>query len=268
MTSTSQRLLIFVARPCGESTSFGQIADSILPADIFARYQRMIGHQVLMASGSDLHGGTSPSDAGQSDYHLRSLAARLGISFDLYAVTGEDSHRQCTQDIFQRLYQQHFIFNDTIDSPYCAHDQRFLPDASVTGTCPYCGADDAGGDRCTRCGRTLDPTQLLESSCRLCGNKSVEIRETKHFFLDLPQLTAPLRKWLQVGKEHWRASAHNLSLGCLKDGIVPRVITVVSRDDDGSTPIPLPGYEDKRLSAWFDGIVGYFLHCRVGKTPG
>src|SRR5262249_51327510 len=154
--------LIFVAWPHVEPISPGQIAESILPADIFARYQRMSGHQVLMASGSDLRQASSGRDARQRESHLRLLAAKLGISFDLHAGTDGESHHQCTQDIFQRLYQQRLIFKDSIDSPYCARDQRFLPDASVTGTCPYCGAEAAGGNQCTRCGRTLDPTQLLE----------------------------------------------------------------------------------------------------------
>jgi methionyl-tRNA synthetase len=257
-SSTSRHLLIFVAWPYSNNISFGQIAGSILPADIFARYQRMSGHQVLMVSGSQLHPHLPTQNAEHREHQIRLLSARLGISFDLYAGAGGESHRQYTQDIFQRLYQQRLIFKDSIDSPYCAHDQRFLPDRWVTGTCPYCGEQDAGGDQCTGCGRALDPTQLLESSCRLCGSKSVEIRETEHFFLDLPLLAGPLRQWLQMGKEHWRPSALNLSLGCLTDGLVPRVISVVSGDVDGGTPIPLSGYEDKRLSAWFDGVVGYF----------
>jgi methionyl-tRNA synthetase len=244
----------------------GQVAGSILPGDIFARYQRMAGNQVLMVSGSDMHGtpitldadrqGVSPRElATRYHEHILRIWQRLGISFDLYTATGTENHYRQTQAFFLRLLERGYVFKDTMESPYCAIDRRFLPDRYVEGTCPYCGFPEARGDQCDNCGRTLDPTQLLEPRCRLCGNRSVEVRATEHFFLDLPKLADRLRTWLQSGKEHWRPNTLNFALNWLKEGLRPRAIT---RDLDWGVPIPLPGYEDKRIYVWFDAVIGYY----------
>ena len=180
---------------------------------------------------------------------------RLSISFDLYTETTTANHYKVTQDFFLRLYEKGYIFKDTMESPYCPHDKRFLPDRYVEGTCPYCGYTEARGDQCDNCGRTLDPTQLIAPRCRLCGRTDVEIRETEHFFLDLPKFEEPLRQWLQHGKEHWRPGALNFALNWLKEGLRPRAIT---RDLDWGVPVPLPGYEDKRIYVWFDAVIGYY----------
>ena len=264
---TRRRILVCVAWPYAKtSTHVGQIAGAYLPGDIFARYHRMAGSQVLMVSGSDMHGTPITVDADKEGVTPRELATRyhqqiveiwrgLGISFDLYTETTTANHYQQTQAFFLRLYEKGFIFKDTMESPYCPIDRRFLPDRYVEGTCPYCGYEGARGDQCDNCGRTLDPTQLIAPRCRLCGSPNVEIRETEHFFLDLPQFEPSLRTWLQRETGLWRPNVLNFALNWIKEGLRPRAIT---RDLDWGVPIPLPGYEDKRIYVWFDAVIGYY----------
>src|SRR5258707_2762325 len=266
-SSAAQRILVCVAWPYAKSsTHVGQIVGAVLPGDIFARYHRLAGNDVLMVSGSDMHGTPITVDADKegvtpqalaSRYHQQILEIwqRLGISFDLYTTTTTANHYRQTQTFFLRLLEKGYIFKDTMESPYCPVDQRFLPDRYVEGTCPYCGFESARGDQCDNCGRTLDPTQLIAPRCRLCGSRDVEIRPTEHFFLDLPQFERPLRHWLQTNKEHWRPNVLNFALNWIKEGLRPRAIT---RDLDWGVPIPLPGFEDKRMYVWFDAVIGYF----------
>ncbi|HST89729.1 MAG TPA: methionine--tRNA ligase [Ktedonobacterales bacterium] len=265
--SHPERILVCVAWPYAKSaTHVGQIVGSILPGDIFARYWRMRGGDVLMVSGSDMHGTPITVDADREGVTPRELATRyhrqivemldrLGIGFDLYTETTSENHAQRTQEFFLRLLERSYVFKDQMDSPYCPHDRRFLPDRYVEGTCPYCGYESARGDQCDNCGRTLDPTQLLAPHCRLCGRPDVEIRATEHFFFDLPKFEQPLRAWLLANKDHWRPNALNFALNWLKEGLRPRAIT---RDLDWGVPIPLPGYEDKRIYVWFDAVIGYY----------
>src|SRR5690348_7499063 len=265
--SHRERILVCVAWPYAKSaTHVGQIVGSILPGDIFARYWRMRGGDVLMVSGSDMHGTPITVDADREGVTPRELATRyhrqivdmldrLGISFDLYTETTTENHAQRTQEFFLRLLERGYVFKDQMDSPYCLNDRRFLPDRYIEGTCPYCGYESARGDQCDNCGRTLDPTQLLTPHCRLCGRPDVEIRATEHFFFDLPKFEQPLRAWLLANKDHWRPNALNFALNWLKEGLRPRAIT---RDLDWGVPIPLPGYEDKRIYVWFDAVIGYY----------
>ncbi|MEO7003513.1 MAG: methionine--tRNA ligase [Ktedonobacterales bacterium] len=267
--TAAQRILVCVAWPYARSaTHVGQIAGSFLPGDIFARYQRMAGRAVLMVSGSDSHGTPITVDADREGvtprelverYHAQivDVLERLGISFDNYTKTITENHYRVTQDFFLRLLDQGYLFKDTMESPYCPTDKRFLPDRYILGTCPYCGYNDARGDQCDNCGRTLDPTQLIDPRCRLCGSveSQIEIRATEHFFLDLPKLEPRLRAWLQTGKDHWRPSVVNFVLNWFKEGLRPRAIT---RDLDWGVPVPLPGYEDKRIYVWFDAVIGYY----------
>jgi methionyl-tRNA synthetase len=246
----------------------GQIVGAYLPADTFARYHRLAGNHVLMVSGSDEHGTPILVDAEREGITPREFVARyhrqicevwdrLGISWDLYTETGTENHYRITQDFFLTLYKKGYIFKDTMQSPYCPTDRRFLPDRYVEGTCPHCGFPSARGDQCDNCGRTLDPIDLINSRCRLCGSKErpLEIRDTEHFFLDLPKLQEPLMAWLSKEKDHWRANTLGFAMNWLKEGLRPRAIT---RDLDWGVPIPLEGYEDKRIYVWFDAVIGYF----------
>ncbi|HKV85099.1 MAG TPA: methionine--tRNA ligase [Ktedonobacterales bacterium] len=263
----ARRILVCVAWPYAKtSTHVGQIAGAYLPGDIFARYHRLAGNDVLMVSGSDMHGTPITVDADKEGVTPRELATRfhvqileiwrrLGVSFDLFTETTTPNHYRQTQAFFLRLYEQGYIFKDTMESPYCPNDRRFLPDRYVEGTCPYCGYESARGDQCDNCGRTLDPTQLIAPRCRLCGQSNVEIRETEHFFLDLPKFEPRLRTWLQAETGHWRPNVVNFALNWIKEGLKPRAIT---RDLDWGVPIPLAGYDDKRIYVWFDAVIGYY----------
>ncbi|HLL80451.1 MAG TPA: methionine--tRNA ligase, partial [Ktedonobacteraceae bacterium] len=238
------------------------------PADTFARYHRLAGNKVLMVSGSDEHGtpilvdsereGISPRKFVERYHHqILEVWERLGMSWDLYTETGTENHYRITQDFFLTLYDKGYIFKDTMESPYCPTDRRFLPDRYVEGTCPHCGYPSARGDQCDNCGRTLDPVDLIDPRCRLCGSKDskLEIRPTEHFFLDLPKLQEPLEQWLNDGKDFWRPNTIGFVHNWLREGLRPRAIT---RDLDWGVPIPLEGYEDKRIYVWFDAVIGYF----------
>ncbi|GHO91379.1 methionine--tRNA ligase [Reticulibacter mediterranei] len=265
----NEHILVCVAWPYAKSsTHVGQIVGAYLPADTFARYHRLAGNHVLMVSGSDEHGTPILVDAEKqgitprefvADYHRQicEVWESLGISWDLYTETGTDNHYRITQDFFLTLYKKGYIFKDTMQSPYCPTDRRFLPDRYIEGTCPHCAYPSARGDQCDNCGRTLDPIDLIDPKCRLCGSKTskLEMRQTDHFFLDLPKLQAPLEQWLSQGKEHWRPNTMGFVMNWLKEGLRARAIT---RDLDWGVPIPLEGYENKRIYVWFDAVIGYF----------
>jgi len=265
----NEHILVCVAWPYAKSpTHVGQIVGAYLPADTFARYNRMAGNSVLMVSGSDEHGTPILIDAEREDISPREFIARfhkqildvwerLGMSWDLYTETDTANHYRITQDFFLKLYEKGYIFKDIMQSPYCPTDHRFLPDRYIEGTCPNCGYPAARGDQCDNCGHTLDPIDLINPICRLCGSKdsTLEIRPTEHFFLDLPKLQQPLTEWLSQEKDHWRHNTLGFVMNWLKEGLRARAIT---RDLDWGVPIPLPGYEDKRIYVWFDAVIGYF----------
>lgn len=271
----NEYILVCVAWPYAKSsTHVGQIVGAYLPADTFARYHRMAGNHVLMVSGSDEHGTPILVDAERQGITPREFVTRyhrqicevwekLGISWDLYTETGTSNHYRITQDFFLTLYEKGYIFKDSMLSAYCPTDRRFLPDRYVEGTCPNCGYTGARGDQCDNCGHTLDPIDLIDPKCRLCGSRDgqkdalnrVEMRMTDHFFLDLPKLQEPLQQWLSEGKEFWRPNTLAFAMNWLKGGLRPRAIT---RDLDWGVPIPLEGYEDKRIYVWFDAVIGYF----------
>ena len=265
----NEHILVCVAWPYAKSaTHVGQIAGAYLPADTFARYHRMAGNHVLMVSGSDEHGtpilveserlGINPRDF-VAQYHAQILDVwqKFGMSWDLYTETGTENHYRITQDFFLTLYEKGYIFKDTMLSAYCPTDRRFLPDRYVEGTCPNCGYPGARGDQCDNCGHTLDPVDLIDPKCRLCGSREskLEMRMTEHFFLDLPKLQQPLYDWLSHEKDHWRPNTLSFAMNWLKEGLHARAIT---RDLDWGVPIPLEGYEDKRIYVWFDAVIGYF----------
>ena len=260
----TERILVSVAWPYANgSIHIGQVAGCYLPADIFARYHRMNGNEVLMVSGADAHGtpvtltaeqrGTSP-DQVSSGYQAEFLDnwARLGISFDLFTSTHTDNHTAVVQEMFLTLLNNGYIYKDTMMQPYCETDSRFLADRYVEGTCPHCGADGARGDQCDSCGRTLDPKDLIGMACRLCGG-GPEIRETEHFFLKLSAFEERLQEWV-ADKTHWKPNVRNFTRGYLDGGLHDRAIT---RDIEWGVPVPLEGYATKRIYVWFEAVIGY-----------
>ncbi|GAB4506368.1 MAG: methionine--tRNA ligase [Anaerolineales bacterium] len=262
----TERIHVCVAWPyVNGDLHLGHLAGAYIPCDIFARYQRLRGREVLMVSGSDTHGtpitvraeeeGITPREV-VDRYHPRDIEAylKLGVSFDLYTETDTENHWAVTQDVFLTLLRNGYIYRDVMDALYCDHCKRYLPDRYVEGTCPYCGNPSARGDQCDKCGRTLDAVQLLEPRCRFCGHRP-RIRQTEHFFLDLPKLRQPLLEWLSEGKEHWRPNVLQFTLNMLNDPeLRGRPIT---RDIPWGIPVPVEGFEEKRIYVWFDAVIGY-----------
>ncbi len=266
MTDT---IFVAVAWPYANgSLHLGQIAGAYLPPDIFARYHRTKGNRVLMVSGSDVHGtpitvraereGRSPGEV-VAQFHVEFLESwkQLGISFDLFTSTGTENHRQVTQEIFLRLREQGHIYPASMPLAYCPKDQRFLPDRYVEGVCPYCGFDGARGDQCDNCGRPLNALELVNPRCKNCGS-TPEVRESEHFFLRLSAFNDRLKEWASR-QTHWRKPVLNWTLGLLTEGLHDRAIT---RDIDWGVPVPVEGWENKRIYVWFEAVIGYLSAAR------
>jgi len=260
----SQRILVCVAWPYANgSVHVGQVAGCYLPADIFARYHRAKGNEVLMVSGSDEHGtpvtlraeleGKTPAQVADF-YHREFLDTwnRLGISFDIFTNTETTNHTQVTQEIFLKLLKLDYIYKDTTSQAYCPKCQRFLADRYVEGTCPYCKRPGARGDQCEACGKPLNPQELIEAHCRICGTPPV-YKDTEHFFLRLSAFNDRLLDWVKK-QTHWRQNVLGFTTRYLEDGLRDRAIT---RDIDWGIPVPVKGYENKRIYVWFDAVSGY-----------
>ena len=260
----AERIFVAVAWPYANGPlHLGHIAGCYLSADIFARYHRMKGNEVLMVSGSDTHGtpitiradqeGISPQEVVER-YHAKFLEPweQLGISFDLFTTTNTENHQKVVHEVFTSLRDQGYIYTDDMLLAYCPQCDRYLPDRYVEGTCPHCGNTRARGDQCDACGRTLDPQDLLEPRCSICG-ASPEFRESEHFFLRLSAFQEPLLEWVEK-QTHWRANVLNFTRRYLQDGLKDRAI---SRDLSWGVPIPVDGYESKRIYVWFEAVIGY-----------
>lgn len=237
---------------------------ALLGADILARYHRLAGDEVLFVSGSDCHGTPIAVEADKQRVHPSAIAEKyhqefiatlidgLGFSYDLYTKTTTENHREVVQDLFLKLHQKGFIYTKTEALPFCLFCQRFLPDRYVEGRCPFCNFAGARGDQCDECGNLLDPRQLLEPRCKICAGRP-EWRASEHFFLRLSAWRGELQKWV-AKSQGWRANAQNFTLKLLEQDLPDRAIT---RDTDWGVPIPLPGYQDKRIYVWFEAVSGY-----------
>jgi len=260
----SERIFIGVAWPYANSPlHIGQIAGAYLPPDIFARYHRLKGNEVLMVSGSDQHGTPITIRAEQESkkpaeiagkYHKQFLESwqQFGISFDLFTTTGTANHEEVAQDIFLTLLDKGYIYKDKVSQPYCPKCRRFLPDRYIEGICPHCEYEGARGDQCDQCGRPLNPIELVEPRCGVCG-AAPEFRESEHFFLKLSAFEDRLLTWLKRQK-HWKLNVYNFTLSYLENGLKDRAIT---RDIAWGVPLPIQGFDGKRLYVWFEAVIGY-----------
>ena len=261
-----ERILIGVAWPYANGPlHLGHIAGAYLPADIFARYHRMRGNEVLMVSGSDSHGapitmradaeGIPPREVVER-FHASFLESweRLGISFDLFTTTMTDNHREVTHDLWRTLQAEGYIYEASMKVAYSPDFDRFLPDRYVRGVCPKCGFEDARGDQCDNCGAILDPVDLGNPAYIVDGERyPVEIRDTEHQFLRLSAFRDQLAAWVEEQK-HWRPNVRNFTLGFLREGLKDRAIT---RNLDWGLPVPVDGYDDRRIYVWFEAVIGY-----------
>ncbi|MDO8715433.1 MAG: methionine--tRNA ligase, partial [Dehalococcoidales bacterium] len=269
----SERIFIGVAWPYANGPlHLGHIAGAYLPADIFARYHRMKGNEVLMVSGSDMHGtpitlkaeeeGRKPGEVANR-YHRQFLESwqKMGITFDLYTNTETTNHYSVAQEMFLTLFKKGYIYTATTSQPYCPKCRRFLPDRYLEGVCPFCHAPGARGDQCDTCGKPINAAELLESRCRTCGTPP-QFKDSEHFFLKLTAFGDRLLEW--VGKQtHWRSNALNFTLRYLEEGLKDRAIT---RDIEWGVPVPLAGYEGKRLYVWFEAVIGYLSASKEWAT--
>ena len=261
----SKNILVAVAWPYASgSRHLGHIGGAYLPADIFARYHRVVGNNVLMVSGSDVHGtpitvradaeGVEPIDI-VNKYHNEFLGywEKLGISWDNYTTTMTDTHREVVHDIFNKLLEKGFIDKQKSLQAYDPGENKFLPDRYVEGTCPYCSYSEARGDQCDSCSKTLDPEELINPISKISGNKA-EFKETEHFFLKLSLLEDQLASWLDE-KEGWRPHVINWAKSFVKEGLQDRAIT---RDLDWGVEIPVDDLgSGKKIYVWFEAVIGY-----------
>ncbi|WP_152186597.1 methionine--tRNA ligase [Segeticoccus rhizosphaerae] len=246
----------------------GHVAGFGVPSDVFSRYMRMAGHDVLMVSGTDEHGTPILVAADKEGVSARELADRnnrfivedlhaLGLSYDLFTRTTTPNHYAVAQEMFTTVHRNGYLIEQTTRGAVSPSTGRTLPDRYIEGTCPICGYDGARGDQCDNCGNQLDPTDLIESHSKING-ETPEFVETQHFFLDLPALAKALGEWLddREATGTWRPNVIRFSQNILED-IRPRAMT---RDLDWGIPVPLEGWRDqptKRLYVWFDAVIGY-----------
>lgn len=259
-----KNILICSAWPYANgSLHLGHIA-GLLPADVLARYFRLRGDDVLFVSGSDCHGTPitvrasqekrSPGDvAGQFHREFIDNFAKLGFSYDRYATTMDPEHQEQVQEIIRQLYSSGWLYPRTQAQTWCGNCRKFLPDRYVEGTCPRCGAKDARGDQCDSCGSLLDPGDLEDRRCKLCGQPPGE-RETQHLYFKLSGLQKELEQLLADKGRAWRINARELTGRYLREGLHDRAI---SRDIDWGIPIPMEGYPGKRVYVWFEAVLGY-----------
>ena len=267
MTEHGRKILVCVAWPYANGEKhIGQIAGAYLPPDIFARYQRMAGNDVLMVSGSDTHGTPITLQAEREGlgaaevvdkYHELFVegCVAMGLTFDLYTHTDTQNHWDVTQQVFRRHMANEYIYKEVQKQWYDPEAGRFLADRYVEGTCPFCGFAEARGDQCDNCGRLYDALELTDTRSKLSGSTALEVRETEHFFLDLGALNEPLLDWVGSDKEHWRNNVLNFTQGQLNlKELRGRAIT---RDIDWGIDIPIEGYESKCIYVWYDAVQGY-----------
>jgi methionyl-tRNA synthetase len=260
------RYLAAVAWPYANGPRhLGHVSGFGIPSDVFARYMRMAGHEVLMVSGTDEHGTPILVEAEKAGVTPRELADRynrviaedlvaLGLTYDLFTRTTTRNHYAVAQEIFSTVYRNGYMIEQVTRGAISPSTGRTLPDRYIEGTCPICGYDSARGDQCDNCGNQLDPVDLINPRSRING-ETPEFVETEHFFLDLPALSDALGEWLK-SRTDWRPNVLKFSLNLLDD-VRPRAMT---RDIDWGIPVPLPGWQDnptKRLYVWFDAVIGY-----------
>jgi methionyl-tRNA synthetase len=258
------RVLVCVAWPYANGPiHVGHVTGSLLPADIFARFNRLVGNEVVMVSGSDMHGAPITVSADKEKVSPEEIATRyhninlkaindLGVQFDLYTHTHTRNHEEVVREVFLNLMNKGYLKRKSTPQYYCSECGRFLPDRYVEGKCPHCDYEHARGDQCDSCGMDLNAENLVGARCQLCG-ASPGLRETEHFFLKLSEFTKPLLEYVE-GNRHWRPHVRAFTLNVLKENLVDRSIT---RDISWGVPVPVEGFESKRIYVWIEAVMGY-----------
>ena len=265
-----KRTLITSALPYANGpVHIGHFAGVYLPADIYARYLRLCGRDVLFVGGSDEHGvpitlrakkeGVTPQDI-VDRYHalIKDTFERFGVSFDIYSRTSSEVHHRMASDFFRTLYDKGVFLEKESDQYYDEEAGQFLADRYITGTCPHCGNEHAYGDQCERCGTSLSPTELINPRSAISGSAPV-MRSTKHWYLPLDQYEPFLRQWILEDHKEWKPNVYGQCKSWLDMGLQPRA---VSRDLDWGIPVPVEGAEGKVLYVWFDAPIGYISNTK------
>ncbi|MBG9718394.1 methionine--tRNA ligase [Bacillus mycoides] len=247
------------------SLHLGHIA-SLLPGDILARYYRAKGEHVLYVSGSDCNGTPITIRAKQDGVTVKEIADKyheefercfrsLGFTYDCYTRTDSEHHHETVQKVFLRLLEEGYIYKKVVEQAYCETCTQFLPDRYVEGICPHCH-EAARGDQCDACSAILDPLDLLEKKCKLCGS-TPSVQETEHFYFALHKFQQQIKEAVEIAKQKgtWRDNAIQLTERYLKEGLQDRA---VSRDLPIGVPIPVAGYEDKKIYVWIEAVTGYY----------
>lgn len=274
MEKKFKRTLITSALPYANGpVHIGHLAGVYVPADIYARYLRLKGEEVMFVGGSDEHGvpitikarneGVSPQDI-VDRYHkmIKDSFEELGISFDVYGRTTSQTHHKNASEFFRTLYDKGEFIEKTSEQLYDEEAGEFLADRYVVGTCPHCGKDGAYGDQCEACGTSLSPSDLINPKSRLSGSTPV-LKETSHWYLPLDKWEPKLREWILEGHKEWRPNVYGQCKSWLDLGLQPRA---VSRDLKWGIPVPVEGAEGKVLYVWFDAPIGYISNT-IDATP-
>ena len=260
-----KRYLITSALPYANGpVHIGHLAGVYVPSDIYARYQRLKGNDVISVCGSDEHGvpitikarkeGITPQQV-VDRYHniIKDAFQRLGMSFDIYSRTSSPTHRVTASDFFKKLYDEGKFIEQTSEQYYDEEAKTFLADRYIVGTCPRCQSEGAYGDQCEKCGSTLSPDELINPRSQVSGSVPVK-KQTKHWYLPLDKYDPFLREWILEGHKEWKSNVYGQCKSWLDTGLQPRA---VSRDLDWGIPVPVEGAEGKVLYVWFDAPIGY-----------
>jgi len=265
-----KRTLVTTALPYANGpVHIGHLAGVYVPADIYVRYLRLKGEEVLFVGGSDEHGvpitikarkeGVTPQDI-VDRYHsiIKKSFQELGISYDIYSRTSSKIHHETSADFFRKLYEKGEFIEKTSEQYYDPEAHQFLADRYITGTCPHCKNPNAYGDQCEACGTSLSPLELIDPKSTLSGAKPV-LKETKHWYLPLDKHEEWLKQWILEGHKEWKTNVYGQCKSWLDMGLQPRA---VSRDLDWGVPVPVEGAEGKVLYVWFDAPIGYISNTK------
>jgi methionyl-tRNA synthetase len=264
MDALAEKILVTAALPYANGPlHLGHLAGAYIPADVYVRYQRLKGAEVLFICGSDEHGvpitiradreKVSPKEI-VDRYHamMKKSFHRMGVGFDNYSRTSLPLHHKVSQEFFLNLHRKGYIKEQSVRQYYCTACRRFLPDRYIEGECPHCHQQGARGDQCESCGRWLEPEQLIAPKCKICSSPP-ELRATKHWYFRLSEFQERLEQW-QASKLEWKNNVREFCTGWFQEGLTDRPIT---RDIDWGIPVPLPDAEGKVLYVWFDAPIGY-----------
>lgn len=264
MSETFKRILVTAALPYANGPiHLGHLAGAYLPADIYVRYQRLKGRDIIYICGSDEHGvpititaekeGITPQEV-VDKYHYMNKESfkRFGISFDNYSRTSLPIHHQTAQEFFLELYRKGILKEKTTQQLYCEKDKMFLADRYVEGICPVCSSQGARGDQCEKCGSWLEQTDLIEPKCKICGSTPV-IKNTSHWYLPLGNFQKRLEEWMNT-RSDWKENVKQYVYSWFKEGLQDRAVT---RDLHWGVKVPIQGVESKVIYVWFDALLGY-----------